>query len=107
MNSSPFWLVTTGTYQMRIVVIEQTDQGLPHLEGFANVEKVGILGERVAEHAQLQRQLVRDPTHLIHPGFSFPFLKDQETPLQKSYLNLANWVGGTGRPSSHARAAAV
>ena len=25
MNSSPFWLVTNGTCQMRIVVVEQTD----------------------------------------------------------------------------------
>ena len=47
----------------------------PHLEGFANGEKVGILGEGVSKHAQLQRQLVCNPTHLIHPGLCLPFLK--------------------------------
>ena len=69
-------------------MIEQTDRELPHLEGFANVEKVGILGERVTKHAQLQRQLVRDPTHFIHPEFAFPFLKNPSDILPSGWVGL-------------------
>ena len=84
-----FFSILAGHHRhLRIVVIEQTDRELPHLEGFANVEKVGILGERVTKHAQLQRQLVRDPTHFIHPGFAFPFLKNPTEILPSGWVRL-------------------
>ena len=85
-------------------MIEETDRGLPHLEGFANVEKVDILGEGVAEQAELQGQLVRDPTHLIHPGFA---ISERPGDMVEKILLKSCQLGGTGRPSSHARAAAV
>ena len=84
-----FFSILAGHHRhLRIVVIEQTDRELPHLEGFANVEKVGILGERVTKHAQLQRQLVRDPTHFIHPGVGFPFLKNPTEILPSGWVGL-------------------
>ena len=96
-NPSPFSLVTTGTCQwMMIGVIEGID--FCHLEAPANIEKDSILGKGVAEHAELQRQLVRDPTHLIHPGFALPFLKHQEIEVDNvSSQNLCQ-LGGTRRP---------
>ena len=81
---------------MMIDVIE--DIYFFHLEAPANVEKDSILGKGVAEHAELQRQLVRDPTHLIHPGFALPFLKHQEIEVDNvSSQNLCQ-LGWTRRP---------